>query len=179
MLHEILEDRRVQLVVDRLSSALGDDEAAGAEHGQVARDRRPARMELVGNLAGGAGAATEVASRMSRRVSSASARKVAFDGRWRDFMISILANRKRPAPRSGPDDSAARVSTTKGANCWIFCGRTAMHDGLFLVRVASVRSASVRRGPLDVINDEELDSAFYRFHLQTELLLDRSEDRRG
>src|SRR6476646_5557015 len=60
VLHEILEHGRVELVVDRLSAALGDHEAAGAKHRQMARDRRPARMELIGDFAGGPWTAAQV-----------------------------------------------------------------------------------------------------------------------
>src|SRR4051812_27341669 len=52
VLDEVLEDRGVELVVDRLAPALGHDEAARPEHGKVARDRRPARVKLGGDLTG-------------------------------------------------------------------------------------------------------------------------------
>ena len=59
MLDQILEDRRVELVVDLLAAAFGDDETAGAQDGEVARDGRPARMELGGDLTGRARAGAQ------------------------------------------------------------------------------------------------------------------------
>jgi hypothetical protein len=59
VLDQILEDGGVQLVVDRLAFALGDDQAAGTKDGQMPRDGGPARLEVVGDLARGARARAE------------------------------------------------------------------------------------------------------------------------
>src|SRR6266545_4754650 len=56
---DILEDRRVQLVEDFLPLPLCDYEARLAEDGEMPRDRRPARMEVIGNLAGSPGPAAQ------------------------------------------------------------------------------------------------------------------------
>ena len=67
MLNQILEDRRVQLVVNRLALALGDDEAAGAEDREVARDGGPGGLELVGDLARSARTGAEQIEDLSPR----------------------------------------------------------------------------------------------------------------
>src|SRR5262245_21938927 len=54
MLHEVLEDGRVDLVMDLLAAPFGDDEAGVAEDREVARDGRPARVEARRDVAGGA-----------------------------------------------------------------------------------------------------------------------------
>ena len=51
-LHEVLEHRRVELVVDLLALPFGDHEAGGPEHSQMAGDGRPARMETLRDFAG-------------------------------------------------------------------------------------------------------------------------------
>src|SRR6185503_4865504 len=50
MADDVLEDRRVQLVIDLLALPLGDHEPRVTEHPEVARNGRPARMESVGDL---------------------------------------------------------------------------------------------------------------------------------
>jgi hypothetical protein len=60
VLNQVLKDRRVELVVNRLAFAFGDHEAAGAEHREVPRDGGPARVELIGDLPGRAGPGAEV-----------------------------------------------------------------------------------------------------------------------
>ena len=59
VLDEVLEHRRVQLVMDRLPFAFGDNQAAGTQDGQMPRDRRPARVELGGDFTGRARAVAE------------------------------------------------------------------------------------------------------------------------
>ena len=59
VLDQILEDRRVELVVNRLAFALCDDQAAGTKDREVPRDRGPARLKLIGDLAGRARARAE------------------------------------------------------------------------------------------------------------------------
>jgi len=51
MLHQILEDGRIQLVMDFLTFAPGADEAGVPENRQMARDGRPTRCESRRDLA--------------------------------------------------------------------------------------------------------------------------------
>ncbi len=59
MLDEVLDDRCVELVADVLTVARRQDEPGVAQDGQVARDRRPARREGLGDLARALGAGLE------------------------------------------------------------------------------------------------------------------------
>jgi hypothetical protein len=53
VLDELVKDRRVELVAHLLPISLGQDELGVAENAEVARDRRPRRAELTGDLTGG------------------------------------------------------------------------------------------------------------------------------
>jgi hypothetical protein len=90
VLDEILEDRRIELVVDLLAAPFGDNEAAGAKHGEVARDGRPAGMKLRGDLAGRARAGAQELENVAAGFIGQRAEGGVF-GRDRPCMISTVA----------------------------------------------------------------------------------------
>jgi hypothetical protein len=51
MLDEVLDDRCVEFVADMLSLARGENQPGVAKDGEMARYRRPARREGLGDLA--------------------------------------------------------------------------------------------------------------------------------
>src|SRR2546425_7210412 len=53
MLNEIFEDRRVELVVDRLAAPLGNHQTTRSQNSQMPGNGGPARMKLIGDFAGG------------------------------------------------------------------------------------------------------------------------------
>src|SRR5213083_389610 len=71
MAHDVLKHRRIELVEDFLPLPLGRDEPGVAKNRKVPRNGRPARMEVVGNLARRAGTAAEkrqdIAARLVRQ----------------------------------------------------------------------------------------------------------------
>src|SRR5256885_644484 len=52
MLNEVLEDGGIELVHDLLAIPLGEDEPRVAERAEMARDGRPRRWKLLGDLTG-------------------------------------------------------------------------------------------------------------------------------
>ena len=52
MFDDVLEDAHVELIDDLLADARGGDELRLAQDGEVPRDGRPGRIEVLGDLAG-------------------------------------------------------------------------------------------------------------------------------
>jgi hypothetical protein len=65
VLDKILKNRRVQLVVNRLTLALGDDQAGTAEYCKMPGDRGPAGLKLVSDLARGSRARSQEVENLS------------------------------------------------------------------------------------------------------------------
>src|SRR4030095_16983262 len=102
VLDEILEHRRIQLVDDLLPVALRENEPGVAEHAQVARDRRPRRREVIGDVAGRARTiAQETQYLAARRIGQGT------EGSIHDEMCCCLLSQLRKYP--------ARVSAIC---CW-------------------------------------------------------------
>jgi hypothetical protein len=95
MLDEILEDRCVQLVSDFLAMAFRDDEPGVSEDGEVPGDRRPARIELSGDVARRERAVTkeskDAPTRFVRKRAKSAIRRV-HSSPPRVCIISTLAN---------------------------------------------------------------------------------------
>ena len=107
MLNQVLEDRGVQLVANLLPAPLGDDETGVAQHREVARNRGPARVEPIRDVAGGQRAVPQqrenVAPRLVGQCAEGSIRRAHRPPL--SCMISKLANYKRGGQAARNDES--------------------------------------------------------------------------